>query len=91
MNVKKNKVLYGFITLLATVIFLSFSTNNAQASSTTQSSQTSEATIQVVEKKNPDLAKCLIGGGGSALLGFASGGPIGYWGGAAVGYATFCR
>lgn len=33
--------------------------------------------------------KCYAGTIGSALLGSA-GGPAGYWGGALVGYATFC-
>ena len=33
--------------------------------------------------------KCYVGTIGSALLGSA-GGPVGYWGGAMVGYATFC-
>lgn len=34
-------------------------------------------------------AKCLIGTGGSALLGSPAG-PAGFWGGGAVGMATFC-
>ena len=33
--------------------------------------------------------KCYAGTIGSALLGSA-GGPVGFWGGAMVGYATFC-
>ena len=33
--------------------------------------------------------KCYAGTIGSALVGSA-GGPVGYWGGALVGYATFC-
>lgn len=91
MAIKNNKILCSLVALLAFIIFWGFSINSAQASSTAQEAQTTSLTTQVVEKKKPDLAKCLIGGGGSALLGFASGGPIGYWGGAAVGYATFCR
>lgn len=34
--------------------------------------------------------KCYAGTLGSAVLGFGTMGPLGYWGGAAVGYATFC-
>ncbi|KXT75207.1 bacteriocin class II family protein [Streptococcus sp. DD12] len=35
-------------------------------------------------------AACYAGTIGSALVGSA-GGPVGYWGGALVGYATFCQ
>lgn len=41
--------------------------------------------------KKKDWVKCYVGAIGSAVGGFAAGGPLGYWGGAAVGYATFCR
>ena len=36
-----------------------------------------------------EWVKCYAGTIGSALVGSA-GGPVGYWGGALVGYATFC-
>lgn len=41
--------------------------------------------------KNVDWVKCYVGGVASAVAGFATGGPVGYWAGAGVGYATFCR
>lgn len=34
--------------------------------------------------------KCYAGTIGSAILGFGTMGPIGYWAGAGVGYASFC-
>ena len=34
--------------------------------------------------------KCIVGSAGSAILGGIAGGPLGYWGGALVGAATFC-
>ncbi|HJF18923.1 MAG TPA: Blp family class II bacteriocin [Enterococcus columbae] len=34
--------------------------------------------------------KCYAGTIGSAILGFGAMGPIGYWAGAGVGYASFC-
>jgi|GEM_PF-665995 len=39
--------------------------------------------------KKKNMTRCLVGTAGSALVGSA-GGPIGYWGGGAVGMATFC-
>lgn len=37
-----------------------------------------------------NVVKCYAGTIGSAVLGFGAMGPIGYWAGAGVGYATFC-
>lgn len=34
--------------------------------------------------------KCYAGTIGSAILGFGTMDPIGYWAGAGVGYASFC-
>lgn len=34
--------------------------------------------------------KCYLGTGGSAVTGMLAGGVVGYWAGAAVGYASFC-
>lgn len=45
--------------------------------------------LKSVNGGKKSTAKCLLGTGGSALVG-AAGGPIGYWGGGAVGMATFC-
>lgn len=36
------------------------------------------------------ISKCYAGTIGSAILGFGAMGPIGYWAGAGVGYASFC-
>lgn len=45
----------------------------------------------VIGGKKKNWRKCYAGTIGSAMLGAASGGPVGYWGGALVGYATFCE
>lgn len=45
---------------------------------------------KVVGGKKPDLLKCLAGGG-MAVSGMLAGGPVGYFAGAAVGFASFCR
>lgn len=36
------------------------------------------------------IGKCYTGTLGSAVLGFGAMGPVGYWAGAGVGYASFC-
>lgn len=76
MAIKNNKILCILVALLAFIIFWGFSINSVQASSTAQETQTTSLTTQVVEKKKTDLAKYLIGGCGSALLGFTSGDKI---------------
>ena len=43
----------------------------------------------LVNVEGGEWVKCYAGTIGSALVGSA-GGPVGYWGGALVGYATFC-
>lgn len=92
MSIKGNNALFlRFITtVVMSVILFGVVGTSAQASSTSQEASTQVVTTQR-EQKIPERALCLIGGGGSALLGFASAGPLGYWGGAAVGFATFCR
>jgi len=91
MAIKVNNTLFlrFAIAVVMSVILFSAVGTIAQASSTSQETSTQVLTTQQ-EQKIPKRAMCLIGGGGSALLGFASAGPLGYWGGAAVGFATFC-
>ena len=83
MSIKGNNALFlRFITtVVMSVILFGAVGTSAQASSTSQEASTQVLTTQQ-EQKIP---------GGSAILGFASAGPLGYWGGAAVGFATFCR
>ena len=92
MSIKGNNALFlRFITtVVMSVILFGAVGTSAQDSSTSQEASTQVLTTQQ-EQKIPERALCLIGGGGSAILGFASAGPLGYWGGAAVGFATFCR
>lgn len=44
----------------------------------------------VVGGKKKNMAKCYAGTFGHALVG-SVGGPIGYWGGALIGYAKYCH
>ncbi|MCA2500424.1 Blp family class II bacteriocin [Staphylococcus xylosus] len=45
--------------------------------------------LKSVNGGKKSTVKCLLGTGGSAAVGSA-GGPIGFWGGGALGMATFC-
>ena len=54
-------------------------------------------TLAVIEVQNiyggtnwKKIGKCYAGTLGSAVLGFGAMGPVGYWAGAGVGYASFC-
>lgn len=47
--------------------------------------------VTVTGGKKVDWVKCYVGSAGFALTGLAAGGALGYWGGVATGYATFCR
>lgn len=89
----KGKFVRTVLTVALSCFLFSFLDVSAQAASTHQNEAKQALSVQstqVVEKKRPNLVKCLLGGGGSALGGFAAGGPIGYWAGAAMGYAQFC-
>lgn len=46
--------------------------------------------LELVEGGKKSTLKCYTGTLGSAVLGFGAMGPLGYWAGAGVGYATFC-
>ncbi|EIN6612516.1 Blp family class II bacteriocin, partial [Listeria monocytogenes] len=46
--------------------------------------------LEMIDGGKTNIAQCYAGTIGSAVLGFGTMGPLGYWAGAAVGYATFC-
>ncbi|BDI02931.1 hypothetical protein LmYK1_21710 (plasmid) [Ligilactobacillus murinus] len=91
MSIKGNNTslfLRFITTMVMSVILFGAVGTSAQASSTSQEASTQVLTTQQ-EQKIPERALCLIGGGGSAILGFASAGPLGYWGGSCSRFCYF--
>ncbi|WP_258088467.1 Blp family class II bacteriocin [Weissella fangxianensis] len=51
---------------------------------------TQQETMFVIGGKKKNVAKCYAGTLGHALVGSVAG-PVGYWGGALIGYAKYCH